>query len=399
MPLTESLKKTVLEKTRRLLKQQIEWRRHLHQYPELSHYEFETTAFLKQVVRKIGLKTIPIKLPSGLLAEIRGPRPGKTMALRSDIDALPVTERTAVPFKSKIEGRMHACGHDVHMAILLGAALLLHELRNEIKGCVRLIFQPAEEMPPGGARPMIEAGALKDVSMIIALHVDPLLPIGKISLRDGVAMGSVTDFDLTILGKGGHAARPHDAVDAIVTAAEVIESIQTVVSREIDPIHPVVVTFGKIEGGVARNTICDQVKITGTARALSPTATHDLGRLIKRTATSICRARGASVQMDLIADYPALINDPAANSILAENFAALFSKRKIETTEQVLGGEDFACYLEKTKGAMFRLGVMNKKIKADKPWHSPEFRVDEEAIYYGTSLMVASALDYLGNSK
>lgn len=396
MALSEKLRKVILEKARRLLKQQIEWRRHLHQHPELSHLEFETTAYLKKVVSRIGLKTIPIAMPSGLLTEIQGPRPGNTMALRSDIDALPVTERTVVPYKSKIEGRMHACGHDVHMAILLGVASLLNELRGEIAGRVRFIFQPAEEMPPGGARPMIEAGAIKDVSMIFALHVDPLLPTGRISLRDGVAMGSVTDFDLTISGKGGHAARPHEAVDAIVTAAEVIGSIQTVVSREIDPIHPVVVTFGKIEGGTARNTICDQVKVTGTARALSPVAARGLKRLIKRTATSIGRARGATVEMELVADYPVLANDPSANRILADNYAALFSKRHIETTEQVLGGEDFACYLQKTKGAMFRLGVRNKKIKADKPWHSPEFKVDEEAIYYGTALMVASALDYLG---
>lgn len=398
MALCQSLRKIVADKAERIFKDQVKWRRHLHQFPELSHTEFETTAFLEKVVRKIGLKVIPIKLPSGLLAEVRGRRPGKTLALRTDIDALPVTEKTGLPYKSKIEGRMHACGHDVHMAVMLGTAAVLYELKNEIQGCVRFIFQPAEEMPPGGARPMIQAGALKDVSMIFALHVDPLLPTGKISLRDGVTMGSVTDFDLTIIGRGGHAARPHNAVDAIVAAAEVIGSIQTVVSREIDPIHPVVVTFGKIQGGTARNTICDEVKLTGTARALSPSAARDLTRLIGRTANSICRARGARAQMDIIADYPVLINDPSANAILADNFAALVSRRRIEKTELVLGGEDFSCYLQKTRGAMFRLGVRNKKMKADKPWHSPQFIVDEKAIYYGTLLMVASALDYLGGN-
>jgi len=396
MPLSENLRKAVLEKSRGIFKQQVKWRRHLHQYPELSHVEFKTTAFIRQVIRGIGLKTLPIKLESGVLAEIRGARPGKTVALRADIDALPVTELTTVPFKSKIAGRMHACGHDVHVAILLGTAAVLHSLRNEIKGRVRLIFQPAEELPPGGARPMIEAGAVRDVSMILALHVDPRLPTGRISLRDGVAMGGVNDFDLTIVGRGGHAARPHEAVDAIVTAAEVIESVQSVISREIDPIQPVVVTFGRIEGGTARNTICDRVKITGTARALSPTTARDLKRLIKRTASAVCRARGARLQMDIIADYPVLANNPAVNKMLARNFAALFPKNKIEITEQVLGGEDFACYLEKTKGAMFRLGVMNKKIKADQPWHSPEFKVDEDAVFYGTALMAASVLDYLG---
>lgn len=354
---------------------------------------------MKERVKKIGLKILPIKLKTGLLVELKGKFKGPTIAIRTDIDALPIIEQTKLTFKSKNKGCMHACGHDMHMATVLGVAAILNELKDNIHGKVRFIFQPAEEMPPGGARPMIASGALKDVSTILGLHVDPHLATGKIGLRDGVAMASVTDFDLIIHGQCGHAARPHRAVDAIVTAAEVIESIQKIVSRNIDPIQPVAITFGKVAGGTARNIISDKVILTGTARALSPKAAKVLPRLIKNTAESICKARGATVEMKMIADYPVLSNHPKTNRIFAGNFELLFGKGKIVETEQTLGGEDFACYLNKTKGAMFRLGVMNKKIKADKSWHSPLFIADEKAIYYGTSLLVASAIDYLQDSR
>lgn len=398
MSISNELKDRLLIEARKILPQQIKWRRHFHQHPELSMEEFETTAFIRKLVRGMKLKEMPIRIETGLMAELKGKHPGKTIAVRTDIDALPVTELTGLPFKSKIEGKMHACGHDVHIAVVLGTAALLKKFQSELRGNVRFIFQPAEEQPPGGARPLIADGAVKNVSMIFALHVDPTLPTGKISLRDGVSMGSVTDFDLTIHGIGGHAARPHETVDAIVVAAEVVQSIQRIVSREIDPILPVVITFGKIEGGIARNTICDKVKLTATARALSLIATNRIKRLVKRTADHICRAHGATAEITLVADYPPLSNHPAANKILADNFSALFKKRDIEQTDQVLGGEDFSCYLEKTRGAMFRLGTMNKALKADQPWHSPKFIVDEAAIYYGTSLMVASVIDYLTES-
>ncbi|HKK21929.1 MAG TPA: amidohydrolase [candidate division Zixibacteria bacterium] len=395
MSLRPDLKADILTRVKKGLPRQIDWRRRFHMYPELSDEEYETTAFIKTQLSKLRIKTLPIKMRTGILAEIQGDSPGPTVAVRTDIDALPIQERTSLPFKSKIPGRMHACGHDMHMATILGTAALLNEMKNEIHGKVRFIFQPSEEVPPGGARPMIKAGALKNVSMIFGLHVDPRLATGKIGLRDGPTMASVTDFDLIVNGKSGHAARPHLTVDAIATAAEVIESIQKIVSREIDPIQPVAITFGKINGGVARNVICDRVEITGTARALAPQAARLLPKLIRRTADSVCRARGAKLEIKVIADYPVLVNHPDANQIYRQNAEMLFGKRSVAETSPGLGGEDFACYLEKVKGAMFRLGIMNKKIKADKPWHSPEFIADEEALYYGTSVIVASVIDFL----
>ncbi len=378
---------------------QVKWRRYLHQHPETANEEFETTRFLTERVKRMGLKVRRIDMPTGVLAELRGKRPGPTVAIRSDIDALPVHEETGLPFCSKTPGRMHACGHDMHMATVLGAAAILTRCVDQLAGTVRFIFQPAEERPPGGARPMIANGALEKVEMIFGLHVDPHIPTGKIGIRDGVTMASVYDFNLTIHGRSGHAARPHTAVDAIVVASEIVGSLQTIVSREVDPMTPVAITFGKIEGGVARNVIAQEVKLTGTARTLSKSAQKQLPRLIKRTVAGICRARGASYTLEPIATYPVLSNSPETNAIFNASFTGLFGRGRVGTMSAGLGGEDFACYLEHVPGAMCRLGVMNRKIGADRPWHSPQFIADEAALPYGSALLAASVFTYTNSRR
>jgi len=395
MPDVSALRKDILAHTRKVHAAQVKWRRHIHQYPEISNEEFETTAFLRKQVKRLGLKILPLKMPTGLLAEIRGSKSGPTVAIRADIDALPVLEQTGLPFASKIKGRMHACGHDLHTATVLGTAAVLTKMREHLAGNVRFLFQPAEETPPGGARPMIANGALKNVATIFGIHTDPHLAVGKIGLRDGPAMASVYDFDLIIKGKGGHAARPHTAVDAIVIAAEVVGSIQKIVSREIDPVTPVAVTFGRIEGGTARNVVADRVTLVGTARTFSKAARKRVPALIRRTVSGVCRAHGAGFEIIEAASYPVLVNDPATNRLFARNQELLFGKNRVTEAQTVLGGEDFACYLQKVPGAWMRLGVMNKQIGADQPWHSPRFIVDEEAMYYGTALLVAATLDYM----
>ncbi len=389
----------ILSRVRRQYRKQVIWRRHLHQYPELSSQEHRTTAFLLREVKKLKLRVLPLTLETGLLAELGPIAKGCAVAVRTDIDALPIQEQTGLPYRSRIDGCMHACGHDVHMATVLGAAAVLSEMRDRLAGRVRFIFQPAEESPPGGARPMIESGALDNVSIIFGLHVDPHLATGRIGLHDGATMAAVVDFDLLVQGRAGHAARPHTAVDAIAVAAEVINSVQKTVSRETDPMTPVAVTFGTIEGGSARNVIAEAVKIRGTARALSAQAARRLPKLVRRIANGVCRAHRAKAQFSLVAGYPVLRNDRRVNSIMRHNFEALFGKGKIADTEPGLGGEDFACYLEKVAGAMFRLGVANKRIKADKPWHSPQFIVDERAMLFGTSLLVAAVLDSLRSGE
>lgn len=368
-------------------------------YPELSFEEVATTSFLQDEVKKLGLKRLPLQMKTGLLAEVIGKKSGPTVAVRTDIDALPIAEKTGLPFRSLNPGKMHACGHDVHMSTILGTAATLMQLREHLPGRVRFIFQPAEELPPGGARPMIEEGCLDGVSMIFGLHVDPNVDYGGIGVRDGATMAAVNDFDLVIRGTGGHAARPNVAVDAIATAAEVIDSIQKVVSREVDPISPVVITFGQISGGTARNVIADEVTIAGTIRTLSRDAAKQVPKLVKRTVTNVCKARGASGEIVPIATYPVLYNDARVNRIIEGSYTSLFGAKGIEEIPPVLGGEDFACYLEKVPGSMFRLGIRNTKIKADKSWHSPEFIVDERAMTIGTATIIGAVLDALHGKK
>jgi amidohydrolase len=235
--------------------------------------------------------------------------------------------------------------------------------------------------------------------MIFGLHVDPNVATGKIGLRDGVTMASVTDFDVVIRGRGGHAARPHETVDAVVIAGELIPALQTIVSREIDPLSPVAITLGRIEGGAARNVVADRVTIAGTARALSEKTARELPRRIKRTVQSVCRARGAKGEVTFQPGYPVLENHPRVNGILRKNFTALFGKGRVVMTPQVLGGEDFARYLQSAPGAQFRLGVRNRKIGAVQPWHSPKFLVDEQALVHGTALLCAASLEALADGS
>lgn len=391
MPVSDQLLNDIREQSTKLRHEQIEWRRHLHRRPELSNAEHQTTEFLAEKTAEWGLNSLDLSSPTGHLAETGTGKP--VIAIRTDIDALPIQEMTGLEFASEIDGRMHACGHDMHMAAVLGVARILSQMKDDLPGTVRFLFQPAEEQPPGGALGMISDGALDDVFMIFGLHVDPHIATGSIGLRDGPTMAAVTDFDLIIKGRGGHAARPQDAVDAIITATEIVESLQKIVSREMNPISPVAITFGRIEGGRVRNVIADEVRLEGTARALSVKAAKELPRRIKRTAGAICKARGASMEMEVLGNYPVFVNSPVANSVLRAVFERLYPRARIHVTEQVLGGEDFSRYLETVPGAMFRLGIRNKKIGADKPWHSAQFIADEQALVYGTSLLAAAAVE------
>ncbi len=377
----------------------IKLRRKIHQYPETGHQEFKTTTLLKKELQKLDLKIVDRYASTGLWAEFDTGRKGPVIAVRTDIDALPVTEQTGLPFASKRNGFMHACGHDVHMAVLIGTARLLSRHKDKLLGKIKFICQPAEEIPPGGARPMIEAGVLRrpDVDVILALHVDPTLPTGSIGIRDGVSMASTYDFDIKVFGKVGHAALPHETVDAITASSEIVSGLQQVISRMVDPIKPAVISFGTIRGGTVRNAIAGEVTLQGTARTLDPALTKKIPRLIKRAAVDIGRGLGARVEVTSIANYPPLKSDPRVNRFISESFRAVGYGGKVHQIPLVMGGEDFACYLEKVPGAMFRLGVGNKKIGADKPWHHPAFMVDEDAIGIGINTMAATVINLLQN--
>jgi amidohydrolase len=386
-------------RTTRMEEAIIRLRRSLHQHPEVGHEEFRTTAHLKKELQKLPLKIIDGHLSTGFWAELDTGHRGPVVAVRTDIDALPVKEQTGLPFASRREGYMHACGHDVHMAIQVGVARILCRYKDRLKGKVKFIFQPAEEVPPGGARPMIKAGVLRrpKVDAILALHVDPSIPTGSIGIRDGVTMASTYDFNIRVIGKGGHAALPHETVDAITVAAEIVTGMQQIISRMVDPIKPAVISFGIIRGGTVRNAIAGEAFLKGTARSLDPALTKKIPRLIKRTAVDIGRGLGARVEVIPVADYPPLKSDARVNRFISDSYRALGHAGKVRKIPLVMGGEDFACYLEKVPGAMFRLGVRNRKIGADKPWHHPAFTVDEGAISVGISTMAATVANILNN--
>jgi len=389
----------ILRLSRELLPLQVAFRRHIHRHPELAFREFETSAYIAAQLRKHKIDARVLKDKTGVIALVNPDRE-RAVALRCELDALPVVEQTDLPYASAHEGIMHACGHDLHMAVIMGTAILLNRLKKKLPLAVKFFFQPAEEEPPGGAVELIKEGCLENpkVEMIFSLHVDPGVATGRIGLRDGPTMASVMDFDITIKGKGGHAARPHATVDAVAVAAEVVESLQKVISREIDPLNPALITIGVIEGGTVRNVIAEQVILRGTARTLTPQNVKHLPRLIKRTIGGICRARGASFSLDFISGYPVMTNHPSANAILRDSYRELFGKGGIEVTPPTMGGEDFAYYLQEIPGAMFRLGVKNNAIGANKSWHAADFTVDEDAIFYGTSLLAKAVIKYCETS-
>ncbi|MEE9442021.1 MAG: M20 family metallopeptidase [candidate division Zixibacteria bacterium] len=379
----------------------IKLRRWLHQNPEIGHQEFNTTKKLKAEFKKLKLRIKDDYASTGLWAELDTGQKGPTVAVRTDIDALPIQERTNLPFASKKAGFSHVCGHDIHAAALIGTARLLVKHKRYLRGKIKFICQPAEEVPPGGARPLIKAGVLKNpkVDVILALHTDPTIPVGSIGLRDGVTMAATFDFNIRVIGKTGHAALPHKSLDAITVSAEIISGIQQVVSRMVDPIVPVAVTFGTIEGGTVRNGIAGEVLLKGTARSLSPAYAKKLPSLIKRTAVNIARAFGAKAQFIPLADYPLFASDKTVNNFIARSFKTVYPNGRIMEISQFLGGEDFACYLEKVPGSMIWLGVKNKKIGADKPWHHPAFIADERALSVGYITMASAVANILNNWK
>jgi amidohydrolase len=373
-------------------------RREFHQYPELAYQEFETAKRVERELKKLKLKVKTGIAKTGVLGFLEGSKKGKTCALRADMDALPVLEQTNFPYKSKTKGIMHACGHDLHMTCVIGAATVLSELKDELPGNVKFIFQPSEEVGPGGAKPMIQAGILKNpkVEGIFGLHSDSSIPVGMIGVKDGPMMAQADSFDISIIGKGGHGARPHDGVDAIVLASSVIQALQTIVSRRINPLEPVVISIGQIEGGTARNIICDRVILKGTARTLNKNVTKNIPKLLKEITSGIVKSYGGDFEFKYSPGYPVLANDKEMTDLVRSSIKKLYGGKAIfEIKNPMMGGEDFAYFLKEVKGSFIRLGIRNEKKDAVYPWHHPKFTVDEDAIKIGTEVLFQVAFDFL----
>jgi amidohydrolase len=374
----------------------IRLRRQLHQFPEIALEERQTQKIISTKLREIGLRVDAKIWKTAVVALLNGK--GKTVGIRSDMDALPVTEQTGYSFASRNPGRMHACGHDVHMATVWGAARILSALKKDLNGSVKFIYQPSEEIHPGGARPLIDAGVLKkpDVSQMFGLHVDSTIPAGTIGIKDGPMMAQADDFSLEIIGRSGHGARPHETIDAVVVASNVVMALQNIASRQVNPLLPVVVSIGAIHGGTATNVIADKVVLKGTARSLNPELTAVLPKMIEKVITGVCVSFGAKYVLQYNRGYPVLFNDKKVNEIYRRSARDLFGKKSVVEIERPsMGGEDFSYFAKAVPGAMIRLGVGNKKIGADKPWHHPAFKVDEAAIPFGAAVLAGAVIQTL----
>ncbi len=365
-------------------------RRQIHMSPELGYEEKRTSALVAKTLEGLGIEVRTGVAKTGVVGTLRGGRSGKTIALRGDMDALPITEQTKVPYRSRTPGVMHACGHDANTTTVLGVAMLLADKRDELKGDVKFILQPSEEAPPGGALQMIKEGALENpqVDAILGVHVDPSVPVGKMGLRDGPMMAAADDFSFSVIGEAAHGAKPHLGVDAIALSAQVINALQTIPSRRINPVHAVVVTVGTIQGGYRRNVIADRVYCEGTARTLDARDRTLVEKMIGKTIADVTRSGGGSHEYKFERGYPILECDPAMTDVVRRASIELLGKRGVvEIKEPSMGGEDFAYFVDEVPGMMLRLGTGNKKKNIVYPWHHPKFDIDEDGLWMGAAVL------------
>ena len=371
----------------------LELRRTIHRFPELGFEEHKTAALIESELQTLGVEYQRLT-PTGIRAIIRGAHPGPVAGLRADMDALPIPEDSGEPFSSEHPGIMHACGHDAHTAMLLGAVRELHEMRGRLHGNVVCIFQPAEEGPdPGGALPLIEAGVLRDpdVDAIAMLHVDPRLQTGEIGITAGAVNAAADEFHVTVVGRGGHGAYPHTAADAIPAAASIVLGLQNIAARETDPLKSVVVTVGTIAGGYRNNVIADRVAMTGTFRSHDPAIRDELESRARRIIEGIAAAYNVSATLKVMYGYPPVIND--AN--LAQQFANFMHEHTsigVQSPAPTMGGEDFAYYAQRVPGLLVRLGIRNEAKGSTFPGHSAQFRIDEDCLPVGVETLVRFAL-------
>ena len=373
----------------------IRWRRHLHTHPELSYKEVETARFVADTLRAIGINPQERIAGTGVLAQIEGKNPSrKIIALRGDMDALPIQEANETPYKSQNPGVMHACGHDVHTTSLLGTAKILHQLKDQFEGTVKFLFQPGEEKNPGGASLMIRDGALKNPipSGIIGQHVMPLLPVGKIGFREGMYMASSDEIFLKIIGKGGHAGAPELIVDPVLIASHIIVALQQVVSRNANPRQATVLSFGKVLAEGATNIIPNEVNVAGTFRALDEKWREEALKKIEKIATGIAESMGGRCEVNISHGYPYLENNPELTRRIRKAAEAYVGKSNVVDLDITLGSEDFAYYSHVVPASFYRLGTRNEAKGITAYVHTPTFDIDEDALVIGPGLMAWMAV-------
>ncbi|HEV2480977.1 MAG TPA: M20 family metallopeptidase [Puia sp.] len=381
------------EKIRHLARQYapdfIAIRHHLHAHPELSYQEFETSKFVQEQLSRIGIP-FEVMAGTGVVGLLKGGNAGsRVIALRADMDALPIEEENDIPYRSKNAGIMHACGHDVHTTVLLGAAKVLHELKDEWEGTVKLIFQPGEEKNPGGASLMIKEGVLKNPApqAIFGLHVHPGLETGKLSFRGGMVMASADELYITIRGKGGHAAAPHLTVDTILVASHLVVALQQIISRNRNPLSPSVLSITSVQGGHTTNVIPSEVKLMGTFRAMDEEWRFRAHELIRKQATELVHSMGAEIDLHIDVGYPMVYNNEALDKVARAEAREFMGTDRVLETEVRMGAEDFGYYTRQIPGCFYRLGVMNVERGITAGVHTPRFNIDESAIEIGVGMM------------
>lgn len=372
-------------------------RHHLHQNPELSFQEYETQQFVEQQLRQMGILEIEKIAGTGLVAYIRGMDNGNTVALRADMDALPIQEVQGRSYGSKNSGVMHACGHDVHTTSLLGAAKLLNETREEWKGTVKLLFQPGEEKMPGGATLMIKDGAIKGAQSIIGQHVMPLLPVGSVGFRSGLYMASADEIYMTVKGKGGHGAMPQYNIDPVLIMAHILTSLQQIVSRNASPIIPSVLSFGKVIANGATNVIPNEVKLEGTFRTLDEDWRAEALEKIEKMAKGIAESMGGYCEVNIVHGYPFLKNDERLSADTKTWAIDYLGADKVHDLDIWMAAEDFSYYSQEMPACFYRLGVRNEAKGITSSVHTPTFDIDEDSLPIGAGLMAWLALKELGN--
>jgi amidohydrolase len=371
----------------------IKIRRDLHRIPEIAYTEKKTAAYVADYLNNLELEVQTGIAQYGVVGLLKTGKPGPTLMVRADMDALPLKEETGLSFASEHEGAMHACGHDAHMAMVLGAATVLAKIKNELKGNIKFLFQPAEE-GPGGAKPMIEAGVMENpkVDYSIGCHVWPHIPEGTIGARPGPFMAAMDRFDIKIKGRAGHGAMPHLCVDALEVGTQVVNALQRIVSRHSDPLEPTVVTVGTFHAGTAFNIIPAEAELSGTTRTFDPDTWNTWDARIEKVVRGVCDSMGADFELKYSQGYPATINDESMAEVVHRCAQKVVGEAQVVVPERTMGGEDFAFYLQKSKGCFFALGVGREGAV---PYHNPKFDFNEDVLLLGTETHCRIGLELL----
>ncbi|MFC4770171.1 M20 family metallopeptidase [Effusibacillus consociatus] len=373
----------------------IRWRRYLHQNPELSYQEAKTAQFVYDTLASFGTLELSRPTPTSVMARLIGKNPGKVLAIRADMDALPIQEENQFEFVSNNPGVMHACGHDGHTSMLLGTAKILSAMKEQIHGEIRFLFQHAEELTPGGAEEMVRAGVMDGVDLIIGTHLWSPMETGKFGVISGPMMAAPDVFSITIHGKGGHAALPHQAIDSIAVGAQVVTNLQHIVSRNTDPLEPLVLSITQFIGGTTHNVIPGSVEITGTVRSFTPQLRAEVPALMERIIKGITEAHGAAYTFQYEEGYRPVINDDEVTQVIEETVRQIFGEEALDPAKPIMAGEDFSAFQQKTPGSYFFTGAGNREKGIVYPHHHPRFTIDEDALENGIKVFVHAAFKLL----